>query len=142
MTFDGLRQYALLQRRAMALMANAFGLLALLLTVVGNYGTMSNVVYQRSREIGVRRAFEAQTREVIRLVGGRGLRPVWAGLVLGVSGAAWFSRLLTKALFGISPGDPLTNSAVAGVVLMAAAAALIVPVHRAVRVDPVTILRE
>jgi predicted permease len=142
MTFDELRQQPLVLRRAMAALANVFGALALLLAIVGIYGTMSNAVGQRTREIGVRLAFGARTNDVYRLILRDGLMPVAAGIVLGLAAASMVTRLITTELFGVTAADPLTHLvAIAGVVL-ASTAALSVPARRATRVDPVAILRE
>jgi predicted lysophospholipase L1 biosynthesis ABC-type transport system permease subunit len=141
MTFDELRQQPLALRRVMTVMANAFGGLTLLLAIVGIYGTMSNAVGQRTREIGVRLAFGARATDVYRLILGDGLIPVLMGVALGLAATGLVTRFVASELFGVTPGDPLTHLVgVAGVVL-ASAAALSFPAHRATQVDPVAILR-
>jgi predicted permease len=142
MTFEELRQQPLALRRAMMVMANAFGALALVLTLVGIYGTMANAVGQRTREIGVRMAFGASVGQVFGLVLRDGFKPVIVGLALGIGAAALLSRLVASELFGVGQGDPLTYTVVAMSVAVSAAAALSLPALRATRVDPVTTLRE
>jgi predicted permease len=141
-TFDELRQQPLALRRAMMVMANAFGALALVLTLVGIYGTMANAVGQRTREIGVRIAFGASVRQVFGLVLRDGFKPVIFGLALGIGAATLLSRLVASELFGVGQTDPLTYTAVAMSLVVSATAALSLPALRATRVDPVTTLRE
>ena len=142
MTFEELRQQPLALRRAMMVMANAFAALALVLTLVGIYGTMANAVGQRTREIGVRMAFGATVGQVFGLVVRDGFKPVILGLILGVGAATVLSRLVASELFGVGQSDPLTYTVVAIGVALSAVAALSLPALRATRVDPVTTLRE
>ena len=141
MSFDELRQQPLALRRTISVLASVFGAIALLLAAVGIYGTMSQVVGQRTREIGVRMAFGARVEDIFRLVVGQGMRPVLAGLVLGIGAAAGISRLVASELFGVTPADPLTHAMAIAAVLIAALVALALPARRATRVDPVTTLR-
>jgi predicted permease len=141
MTFEQLREQPLALRNAMAVIATAFGGIALLLTVVGIYGTMTNAVSQRTREIGVRMAFGAGTLDVFRLIVRDGLLPVAIGIAGGLALAAAVARLVTSELFGVSPGDPLTHMLAVAALVAAAFAALSVPATRAARVDPVKVLR-
>ena len=142
MSFEDLRRQALAGRRAMTIMATLFGCIALLLTLVGIYGTMANAVGQRSREIGVRIAFGAGTREVYGLIVRDGLRPVILGVAGGLAAAAFLSRFVSSELFGVTPMDPLTHTAAVATVLTGALAALAGPARRAARVDPITVLKE
>jgi predicted permease len=141
MTFEDLRQQPLVLRRAMTVLATAFGALSLLLAVVGIYGTMTNAVAQRAREIGVRMAFGAEISDVFRLVVGAGLRPVLLGLAIGLPSAGIVTRLVRSELFGVTTGDPVTHVAAAALILVTAFGTLSLPARRAARVDPVTILR-
>jgi ABC-type antimicrobial peptide transport system permease subunit len=79
--------------------------------------------------------------EVIELVLAQGLRPVAAGILAGVAGAAALTRFLDALLFGVEPGDPLTFAAVVALVILTAAAACWLPAWRASRLDPVAALR-
>jgi predicted permease len=140
-TFEQLREQPLALRGAMATLATAFGGIALLLTVVGIYGTMTNAVSQRAREIGVRMAFGAGTADVFRLVVRDGLLPVALGVVAGLALATGVARLVTSELFGVAPTDPLTHVLAVAALTAAALAALSIPATRATRVDPVSVLR-
>jgi predicted permease len=142
MSFEELRRQPLAGRRAMMVMTNLFGGLALVLTLVGIYGTMANAVAQRSREIGVRIAFGAGAREVFGLVMRDGLRPVVIGTVAGLAAAALLSRLVASELFGVTATDPLTHAVAVAAVLAGACGALALPARRATRVDPITVLKD
>jgi predicted permease len=121
--------------------AGAVSLMALGLAAVGVYGVVAFVVSRRLREVGVRIALGASARDVQRLILGQTLRPVIIGMIVGIAAAAAAARLLQAALFGISPYDPIAFTAAPLLMIAAAAAAAFVPVRRAVRADPVSILR-
>ena len=142
MTFAELRRQPLAGRHAMMVMANLFGALALLLTLVGIYGTMSNAIGQRSREIGVRMAFGASVANVFQMVLRDGLKPIVVGIVFGLIGANVAARLIASELFGVTGADPVTHAVAVIAVTGAAVAALVVPARRATRVNPVAVLRD
>jgi hypothetical protein len=119
----------------------AFGLLALVVAMVGMYGTVSYGVSQRAREFGVRTALGARARDLVRLVLGESLRTAVIGVVLGVALALASGRLVSALIFGVSPRDPVVLGAVAGVLLLVALLAALLPAWRGSRVDPVTVLR-
>ncbi|MEZ5283202.1 MAG: ADOP family duplicated permease [Vicinamibacterales bacterium] len=123
------------------LMAMALGLLALILAMSGLYAVMGYVVSQSLREYGIRMALGATRLAVVGHVTGRALRLVAGGVVLGASAAAGLSRLIASLLFGVQPGDPVTYVLVALVLGGVAAAAVALPVIRAMRVDPTACLR-
>ena len=129
------------QPRFFATLSAAFALLALALAAVGIYGVMAYVVAQRTTEIGVRMALGATQREVFGLVIGDGLRVTGAGIAIGIAGSLLVSRWLTTLLFGVRPGDPLTLTLTAVVLLFVAVAACFIPARRATRVDPMVALR-
>ena len=128
-------------RGAYALVLGAFAFTATLLAAVGIYGVMAYAVAQRTREIGIRMALGASAREVVALVGRRALLLIAAGLVLGVAGSVAFARLLGSELWGVTPTDPLTFGAVSLLLVVVALVACVVPVRRAVKVDPTVALR-
>jgi putative ABC transport system permease protein len=118
-----------------------FSLVGLALAVVGVYSVLAQFVGQRVPEIGVRVAFGATVRDVLRLVFGQGARLVCAGLVLGIAGAVLLRDVMTTMLYGVDTLDPLAYSGACVLLLAATAAACAVPARRAARLDPVVALR-
>jgi putative ABC transport system permease protein len=118
-----------------------FGALAMFLGVIGIYGVMSNLVSQRTHEIGIRTALGASPPQVMGLVLGQGLKLTLIGLVIGVLGALGAARALTTMLYQVTPYDPQTFISVPIVFAAVAAAACSVPARRAMRVDPIVALR-
>jgi putative ABC transport system permease protein len=108
---------------------------------VGVYGLISFSVAQRTREIGIRVALGAQSRQVMAPVLWEGLSLALAGIAIGIAGSLAATRLLADFLFGIEPTDPLTYAGVALLLLVVALAASYIPSRRALRVGPITALR-
>jgi putative ABC transport system permease protein len=115
---------------------------ALALAVVGVFGVVSYTTAQRTAEIGVRVALGAQRADVLRLIVGQGMRPIVAGVLLGTAGALALTRLLNGVLYEITPGDPPTYVAMTLLMTVVALVACWLPARRAVRVDPVSALRQ
>ena len=128
-------------RRYPMLLLTVFAALAVLLAAVGIYGVLSYAVNQRRREFGVRMALGARGADVLRLVIGDGMRLTLAGVAIGATGSLFASRALGRLLYGVTPSDPLTFAAVAGVLALVALIAVYFPALRATRVDPMTVLR-
>jgi ABC-type antimicrobial peptide transport system permease subunit len=124
-----------------ASVAVMLSLLALGLAAIGVYGVVAYVVSRRRREVGVRLALGAGTQDVQRLLLVQTLRPVAAGTMVGVVVAAILVRLLQSVLFGVSPYDPVAFVAAPLLMLSIAAAAASLPTRRAIRVDPMSVLR-
>jgi predicted permease len=124
-----------------ALFGGALGLLGLALALVGVYGVVSYAASQRTQEIGVRMALGASRRDIVRLVLGRGLVLVGAGLAVGLALALGISRLLSNFLFNVSSVDPITFIGVPLLLGGMALAASYIPAFRATRIDPVVALR-
>ncbi len=118
------------------------GGVALLLGIVGLYGVLSYSVSQRTREIGIRLAMGAQSFEVMRLVVGQGSKLVLVGIAIGLAAASGLTRLMASLLYGVRPTDPLTFAGVALILALSALAAFYMPARRAMRVDPITALRD
>ncbi len=136
---DVLRQ-SLWAPRTGALLLALFGLLSLLLAVVGIYGVLSYSVKQRTRELGVRMALGAGQRDVLRLVVAQALTLVGVGIAIGLALSLAAGRLVASFLFGVSTRDPLTLVGVPLLLGTAALAASALPAWRATRVDPVASL--
>jgi putative ABC transport system permease protein len=141
MTMEDRVRASLSRPRLYAVVLAWFGSLAVLIAGVGMFGVMSFSVAQRTREIGVRSALGAQTRDIVALVLRQALWIVGVGLAIGFAAALAGARLLSAFLYGISPHDAPTFIAVSIVIVLVAAVACLVPVQRAVKVDPLTALR-
>lgn len=132
---------ALIPNTAAMSMMGLFGGLALLLATVGIYGVVSYAVSQQTREFGVRVALGASPRDVRMLVLRRGLSIVGIGAAVGLVAAAGTARVMSGILFGVAPIDLPTYLGVATVLVLIGGLASYLPARRAMRVDPVTILR-
>ncbi len=132
---------ALLPARFAALFLAVLGGLALVLAAIGIYGVMSFAVARRTREIGIRIAMGADGDRVLRLVMRQGVVLALLGLGVGVGVGIAVTRLLRNLLF-VSPSDPLAYAATAGVLLLVTLVACLVPALRAMRVDPIRVLRQ
>jgi len=119
----------------------AFGGLALLLAAIGLYSMIAYDVTQRTRELGVRIALGSSVSRVLRLIVSSGLRLVGAGVVLGVLLALWGAKWMEGLMFQQEPRDPLIYGIVAGILLLVALVAAVVPAFRAARIDPNSALR-
>ena len=127
--------------RVIAKCFGVFGLIALALAGVGLYGVMVFTVSRRTREIGVRRALGAPARQVLGNVFGRSLWQLGIGLAVGIVAGIPLARLLTRSLQNIEIVSPPVVLGALGVLVAAVALAVIVPVRRALRVDPAVALR-
>jgi predicted permease len=129
------------QRRFYATLLGTFAVLALVLAAIGIYGVIAYTVQQRRRELGIRIALGATPRLLVELVLRQGLLLTLTGSILGLIGAGALTRVLEGQLFGVAAIDPLTFALVPAVLLVVALAACIVPVRRALAVDPATAIR-
>jgi putative ABC transport system permease protein len=127
--------------RLVVLLFGGFAAVAMLLAALGIYGVMAYAVTQRTREIGVRVALGAQTRDVMKLIIGHGMKLAVIGVAIGLAASFGLTRLMSELLFGVGPTDPLTF---VGIALLLAAVALLacwIPARRATKVDPIIALR-
>jgi putative ABC transport system permease protein len=124
------------------LLIGVFAVIAVILACVGLYGVLSNVVRQRTAEIGVRMALGATPGSVFKLVVGYGLRLSAAGVAIGMVAAFGLTRLMTGMLVGVNATDPITFAAMAALFMIIAAIASGLPARRASALDPTIALQE
>jgi putative ABC transport system permease protein len=141
-TLESYVSNAMSQTRFLLALIGAFAALALGLAALGLYGVISYSAKQRTREIGVRVAFGASQRDVMRLILGQGLLVAVAGIVLGLAGAAALTRVVRSFLVGVSATDPITFAGVPALLLAVAIVASFFPARRASRVDPNVALQD
>jgi ABC-type antimicrobial peptide transport system permease subunit len=96
---------------------------------------------QRAHEVGIRIALGAESRQVVRMVVGEGMRIIVIAVVIGLAGSLAATRLLRSQLFGVGPTDVLTFSVVTAILALVAVLACLLPARRASRVDPMIALR-
>ncbi len=140
-TMDKLMSDSLKARRFNLALLGAFAVLALALAVVGIYGVMSFSTGQRIREIGLRMALGAQTKDIMKLIVGQGLRLTLIGVGAGLLLALGLTRLLSSLLHEVGPTDPVTYVLIALLLTSVALLACYIPARRATKVDPLVALR-
>lgn len=128
-------------RRAQLRVLGALAAIALLLSGVGIYGLLAYTVAQRAREIGVRLALGAEPAGVARMIVWHGMKLTLVAMAPGVLGAYLAARGMRALLFGVEPADPATILVAVGLVVSMTFAGSLVPVWRAVRVNPMLVLR-
>ncbi|MBN1513113.1 MAG: ABC transporter permease, partial [Phycisphaerae bacterium] len=128
-------------RRFVMLLLGIFAGIALVLATVGVYGLLQYSTTRQTHEIGIRMALGGSPADILRAIVGRGLRLSMIGIVLGLAGAVFLTRVISSFLYGVTRTDPLTfvcvSLALAGVALLAS----YLPARRAARVDPMAALR-
>jgi putative ABC transport system permease protein len=140
-TADAIIDRSVASRRFTSLLLGLFAFIGLVLGASGIYGVLAYTVARRTQEIGIRRALGAPPAMVAREVVTGGMKPVLAGLVLGLIASYWTSQYWSTQLFGVSSTDPQIYAAVAIGVVLVGVAATVVPVRRALRVSPIVALR-
>jgi len=140
-TMEQVMDGSLAMRRLSALLLGGFSAMAFVLAVVGIYGVMAFNVLHRRREIGLRVAIGAQSRDVLRLIVGQGTGLVLLGLLLGLGGAVALGRFLASLIFGVGVYDPVTYVTVTAALALAGLFASYLPARRALRLDPTLALR-
>ena len=128
-------------RRFVMILLEVFSAVALLMTAIGVYGVISYAVAERTREIGIRAALGATSRDIVRLIIGGGLSVVSAGLGVGVLVALAATQYLDASLYNVGARDPLTFVSVTVVLFTVALAAQAIPIARAMRIEPTIALR-
>ena len=140
--FDTQVNESLLRPRVVALLSTAFGVLALILAIVGLYGVTSYSVSRRRSEIGLRMALGEQRTSVSWLMLRDVLILLVVGLALGLATSLAAGRLVASLLYGIKPNDPLQLAVAVLILACATAVAAYLPARRAARLDPMAALRE
>ena len=141
-TMDQVVHESLAGDRFTSLLFGGFAVVALILAALGIYGVMSFTVAQRTHEIGLRMALGAGREQVVRQVLREGMTTALVGVALGTAGAWLVGRAMKGMVFGVGAIDPAAFSIVAGLLLLAAALACLVPARRAASIDPMTALRQ
>jgi putative ABC transport system permease protein len=132
---------AVVPARVGAIVTGSFGLLGALLATLGVYGLISFIVIQRTREMAIRRAIGASSAHIVRVVVGSTAWLTAVGLMIGVAAGALTAPLFGGLLVNVSPRDPVTFAATALLVLATAVLASAPPALRAVKVDPMRVLK-
>jgi putative ABC transport system permease protein len=133
--------FTLFPARVSGVLLGVFGLLALVLALVGLSGLIAYSVSQRTREIGVRMALGARTQDVLKLVIGEGMLLTLIGMAIGLTAAVGLTRFLSYLLYGVSGIDPLTFGLIALLLISVALLACWLPARRATKVDPMVALK-
>lgn len=140
-SINDLKAESLTLQRFLAALVNALAILAALLTTLGIYGLIANLVTERTKELGIRMALGSTAAGAVGLALRPALKWVLAGIVAGSAASFGLERFLRSFLWGVQPGDPATLVAVAGGLLVATAIASLAPASRIVRLNPADTLR-
>jgi putative ABC transport system permease protein len=140
-TMEDVVAAAVAPRRAPMLLFSVFASVALLLAAVGIYGVISYSITRRTHEIGIRMALGAQTKDVLKMVVGRGMALTLIGISIGLIAAFALTRVMSSLLFNVSATDPLTFAVVAVLLAAVALVASYIPARRATKIDPMVALR-
>ncbi len=132
---------ALAQRRLIMFLLVVFSVMALLLAVIGLYGTLSYMVTQRKHEIATRMALGAQQSDVLKLIIRQGMVLVIIGVGIGLLASYILTRLIASLLYDVSASDPFTFVGVPVLIALISLMASLVPAYKATKVDPLKVLR-
>jgi putative ABC transport system permease protein len=133
---------AIARPRLVLVLLVTFATIGLVLAAAGIYGVLSYLVTQRMREIGIRLALGASPEGVFRLIIRNGLTLTAGGLVIGLVAATFLVRAMRSILYEVEPSDPIAVAAVSALLLLTALVACWRPARRAMKIDPVSLLRE
>jgi putative ABC transport system permease protein len=140
-TMDEVLTQSLAQRRFQMVLLTVFAGAGFLLAIVGVYGLISQIVGQRTHEIGIRMALGATRGQIVRLILGQGAGLTVAGVAMGLMGGVAATRIITNLLFGVSATDPATFATQSIALILVALVACYIPARRAARIDPMIALR-
>ena len=141
-SLDQLLSASVSGQRFRTVLLTLFAGVAILLAAIGIYGVIAYAVAQRTHEMGLRLALGAARHDVFRLVMGDAAKLTAVGVVIGLAVAFVLTRWLSTLLFGIGARDPLTFAGVSLTLMAVALMAAFVPASRAMRIDPMTALRQ
>ncbi len=141
-SMEEIEQQQLQTQQARVMLLSILAGLALLLSIIGVYGMVSNLVVQRTREIGIRIALGSPLQSVLLTVGLPAVKAALAGITVGLIASLFALRVLQSAIYGVHALDPLTLTAVPLLLLLLTVIASLIPSLRATRIDPVESLRE
>jgi putative ABC transport system permease protein len=141
-TMEETKMQSMAVERFQMTLLGTFAVIGLLLATAGIYGLVAYSVNQRAREFGIRMALGASTSSILRSVLGQGIGLAAVGVVIGAVAAVFATRVLQAFVWEVSTLDPATYIVVATVLIAVAVMASLVPALRAVRLNPVSALRE
>jgi putative ABC transport system permease protein len=124
-----------------AVMMGVFGAIALSLTALGIFGVLACTVSEQTRDIGIKMALGARPSDVQRGIIGEGFTLVGIGFGIGLASSIALVKVVSSLIFGVSPLDPGTFLAIAGLLVLVALLACYIPARRAMKVEPAIILR-
>jgi putative ABC transport system permease protein len=140
-TLDQLLSDSVAPSRFISMLLAFFAALALILACMGIYGVISCGVTERTREIGIRMALGAQSRQVLAMVIKQGLIMVLIGIAVGLFASLGLTRLISSLLFDVSTIDPATFIGIPVLLTIVSLLACLIPALRAAKVDPMIALR-
>ncbi|WP_158749345.1 ABC transporter permease [Acidobacterium sp. S8] len=140
-TMDTMVGASIATERFRSALISSFAGVALLLAMLGVYGTMAYSVAQRTFEIGVRMAFGAERQAIVRMILWHAAKLACYGIALGLALSLALTRLISSMLVGVSAFDPVSLSIAVALLMVTAAVAALAPAWRAARVDPMVALR-
>jgi predicted permease len=140
-SINDLKAESLTFQKFLAALVNALAVLAALLTTLGIYGLIANLVSERTKELGIRLALGSTTGQAVGIALRPALKWVMAGVIVGIAASLGLERFLISYLWGVKPSDPVTMFAVAAGLLLATALASLAPASRIARLNPADTLR-
>jgi putative ABC transport system permease protein len=140
--FEATLSEMLAPRRFVMVLLGIFAGIALALATIGVYGLLQYSTTQQTREVGIRMALGGSPADILRAIVGRGLKLSMIGIVLGLAGAVFLTRMISGFLYGVTHTDPLTFACVSLALAGATLLASYIPARRASRIDPMAALRQ